>query len=58
MADTRRGVSWSLERPCPLRHGQDWTLPSATRHQLLNVSLYSTTLHDICVTIMLTGLPF
>jgi formylglycine-generating enzyme required for sulfatase activity len=56
MADTRRGISWSLERPCPLRGGEDWTLPSATHRQLGDISAYSNALQDgrvlddICVT--------
>src|SRR5262245_15999416 len=56
VADTRRGISWSLERPCPLRHGTGWELPEATQRQLAYVSMYSRGLHDnfvvddVCVT--------
>ncbi|MCI0683341.1 MAG: formylglycine-generating enzyme family protein [Gemmataceae bacterium] len=56
MADTRRGIHWSLERPCPLRTGEGWALPRATSRQLADVSTYSNALpdglvvNDICVT--------
>jgi formylglycine-generating enzyme required for sulfatase activity len=56
MADTRRGVSWSLERPCALRRGEGWSLPAVTRQQLADISVYSSALaenevlDDICVT--------
>ncbi len=56
MADTRRGVSWALERACPLRSGADWSRPDVTHRQLADVSMYSrglldrSVLDDVCVT--------
>ena len=56
MADTRRGVSWALERACPLRQGQDWPLPEVTHRQLADITAYAGALHeqrvveDVCVT--------
>jgi formylglycine-generating enzyme required for sulfatase activity len=34
MADTRQVVSWSLERKCPFRSGDQWFLPGKTSLQL------------------------
>ena len=34
MSDTRQGISWSLERKCPLRSGETWFLPSSAFVQL------------------------
>ncbi len=61
MADTRRGISWSLERACPLRGGENWALPGVTHRQLADVSTYSRALHDgrvvddVCVTAWTSG---
>jgi hypothetical protein len=56
MADTRSGISWSLERSCPLRNGDGWPLPTATHQQLAEISAFSNAVpdglvvDDICVT--------
>jgi formylglycine-generating enzyme required for sulfatase activity len=56
MSDTVRGVSWALERPCPLRFGADWPRPDVTRRQLADVRAYARgllrgfVLDDVCVT--------
>src|SRR5688572_16228094 len=56
MADTGRGVSWSLERSCPLRTGTDWAAPKAAHQQLGDVTAYSRAIRDnrvvddVCVT--------
>jgi formylglycine-generating enzyme required for sulfatase activity len=56
MADTGRGVNWSLERPCALRRGENWALPRATAKQLADIRAFSNAMpegmvvDDICVT--------
>lgn len=37
MADTRRGISWSLERKCIFRTGERWFLPGTTFQQLADL---------------------
>lgn len=39
MSDTSRGPIWSLERPCRLRTGGDWALPSCSWDQLQPLQL-------------------
>jgi hypothetical protein len=33
MSDTIQGVSWAIERKCPIRDGSDWQRPNVALHQ-------------------------
>ena len=37
MADTRKVVSWALERKCAIRCGEQWFLPARTCAQLADL---------------------
>lgn len=56
MADTRQVVSWSLERTCVFRHGDNWFHPRTAFHQLAdlrtvaNAQSDSRVIDGICVT--------
>jgi formylglycine-generating enzyme required for sulfatase activity len=56
MADTRQVVSWSLERKCPFRSGDQWFLPNETYRQLADLRIVAEAIPEkrvvdgICVT--------
>jgi hypothetical protein len=56
MADTRQIVSWSLERKCAFRTGDQWVLPDETRKQLVDLRIVASAeghgrnVGGICVT--------
>jgi formylglycine-generating enzyme required for sulfatase activity len=61
MADTRQIVSWSLERKCAFRSGDEWYLPDRTRTQLAELQSVASARKDgriaggICVTAWTMG---
>lgn len=61
MADTRQIVSWSLERKCAFRGGDNWFLPEHTCKQLIDLRSLASAENDgrnvagVCVTAWTVG---